>query len=156
MATITQRTCNTDRMNVYRLAARYLVAFGGLFWAAVVLAGAMKMNSSSIFEFKVVSPNLNTALAYSVTWIVVAALVFVVGLFYERIAAALLAIAAIGSIVFGATMNWESGMWIIMLFFIILPVAVSAVMYVLAAREQSLCDSGAPDMANQPPAQPAS
>jgi hypothetical protein len=149
---ITQRACNTDRMNVYRLAARYLVVFGGLFWAAVVLAGALRLNSSSIFEFKVVSPNLNTALAYSMVWIGVAALVFVVGFFFERIAAVLLILAAAGSIAFGAYMNWESGMWMIMLFFIIIPVLVSAAMYWLAAREQSLCDESATANTKKPAA----
>ena len=158
MATITQRTCNTDRMNVYRLAARYLVAFGGLFWAAVVLMGSMKLNSNSIFLFKPVSPNLDTALAYSVTWIAVAAAVFVIGLFWERVAAVLLVLAAAGSIAFGVVKSWEGGMWFIMLFFIIGPVITSAVLYWMAAREQSLCEGGASDSAKspvRPPAQPA-
>jgi predicted anti-sigma-YlaC factor YlaD len=147
---ITQRTCNTNRMNVYRLAARYLVLFGGLFWAAVVLMGALKLNSNSIFDFKPVSPSLDTALAYSMSWIVVAAVVFVIGLFWERIAAVLLVLAAVGSIAFGVYKGWESGMWIIMLFFIIGPVITSAVLYWMAAREQSLCEDTASAEARKP------
>ena len=147
---ITQRTCSTDRMNVYRLAARYLVAFGGLFWTAVVFAGAMKMNSSSIFGFVPTTPKFTTALAYSLVWILVALGVFVLGLFFERIAAILLIIAAVASIAFGAQQGWESGEWIIMVVFIIGPVLTAAVFYLLAAREQALCDDGGASSGGKP------
>jgi hypothetical protein len=153
---ITQRTCNTDRMNVYRLSARGLVLLGGVFWILVVLAGGMGLNSSSIFLFASTSQKFATALAYAMIWIAVTAVVFIVGLFYERIAAILLFVAAAGSIAYGVTMQWEAGLWYIVGLFIIVPIVVSAVLYLLAAREQTTCDIAGVDTRGKAPAEPAS
>lgn len=156
---ITQRTCNTDRLNAYRLAARAFVLGGAVFWTLVVFAGAIGWNSESIFLFAITGPDalqkFMAAFAAAFIWVVIAAAIFVVGLFYERIAAVLLAAAALGSIVYGAAMQWEAGLWYIVGLFIILPITISAVLYLLAAREQSACDAGAPEPARKAPAEPS-
>ena len=152
---ITQKTCNTDRMNVYRLAGRGFVLAGALFWVLVVFTGVMKMNSSSFFIFTAANTDkFASALAYAMIWVAVAAAVFIVGLFYERIAAILMVVAAVGAIIYGAAMQWETGLWFIVGLFIILPIAISATLYALAAREQSVCDLEGVDTRSKAPAEP--
>jgi hypothetical protein len=151
--TVAQRTCSTDRLNVYRLFARTFVLGGGVFWVLVVFTGTMGMNSEAIFLFtSASSEKFGMALAYAMIWVVVAAVVFVVGLFWERIAAILLGVAAVGSIAYGVALQWETGLWFIVGLFIILPIAIAATFYLLAAREQALCDSQGVDTRSKPPA----
>ena len=84
-------------------------------------------------------------------WIAIAAVIFIVGLFYENVAAILLAAAAVGAVVYGASMQWEPVLWFIVILFIILPIAISAILYVLAAREQAAEDAGGKDTAYHTP-----
>ena len=134
---ITQRTYNTDRMNIYRLGARAFVTGGAIFWTMVVLAGVLGANSEGWFRVAAGEPlpsKFTTALTYAFVWIAIAAVIFIVGLFYENVAAILLAAAAVGAVVYGASMQWEPVLWFIVILFIILPIAISAILYVLAAR----------------------
>ena len=148
---IAQRTYNTNRMNVYRLAARAFVLGGAIFWALIVVAGLMGANSEGWFLFAGSSQKFMTALTYSFVWIAIAAVIFVVGLFYERIAAILLFIAAGGAVYYGVDKVWEMPLWFVVGIFVILPILISAVLYLLAANEQSISDKGGSDTAYHPP-----
>jgi hypothetical protein len=67
-------------------------------------------------------------------------IVFVIGLFFENLAALLLALGAVGIIVWGALAGWTGGAWGAMAFLLALPMVISAIMYASAARMQKICN----------------
>lgn len=123
------RTCNTERMNVERIMARFMLILGGVFWVSMVWGAAW------VYQGAPFQKAAGGALIYAIA----IAVVFVVGLFYEYVAALLLALAAVGVVVYGLIMGWWAALWATMFFFFILPLLVSAVLYYMAAQMQKVC-----------------
>ncbi len=123
------RTCRTDTMNVQRILARVFVVIGGLFWVFMAWGAAWAYQGAPFTEA------LRGALFYAALLVVV----FVVGMYYEYIAAIILAAFAVGIVVWGVVSGWESGVWATMFFVTILPAMIAAVLYSLAARMQRIC-----------------
>lgn len=123
------RTCNTEVMNVQRIAARAFVIVGALFWVFMIWGAKWAYEGAPFTEA-----------AGSAALVAIAiAVLFIVGLFYEYLAALLLSVAALGVVVFGVIQAWEAGVWGTVLIFFIAPMIVAAVLYVLAARMQRIC-----------------
>lgn len=123
------RTCNTERMNVQRILARFMLVFGGIFWVSMAWGAAW------VYQGAPIEQALGGALIYAAA----IAVVFVIGLFYENVAALLLALAAVGVVVYGIIAAWWPALWGTMFFFFILPLLLSAVLYVMAAQMQRVC-----------------
>lgn len=127
------RTCNYNRMNMERVFARGFVIAGGIVWIAAVF-GAM----NAYLGKTVAVSTLNAAIPLAL-----AVVVFVVGWFYERLASAILAVASVGVIVWGMISGWEAGVWMSMGVALIAPMAVAALLYLLAAQTQTVCELSA-------------
>jgi len=123
------RTCNSETMNFQRILARFLVILGIIF--------TFWMGFGNQFAYK--GQPLGVATAYGLFFSGALIVIFVIGLFYENLAALLLLIGAIGMIVWGIVGQWTSGAWGAMTFLIILPMVVSAGLYYSAARMQKIC-----------------
>lgn len=124
------RTCRFEEMNIERIFARGFVVVGGLFWVA------MLFGASFAYQGKSLASSLGTALIP--LGVTVAA--FAVGWFYELLASALLAVSALGVIGWGLAMHWETGVWLIVGTFIIAPIVIAALLFLLAARMQNVCE----------------
>lgn len=124
------RTCNYDAMNTQRIFARGFVVAGGIFW---VFAAFGAMNA---YLGKTFAQSMMTALVP----LILAVVVFLVGWFYERLASAVLVVGTVGVIVWGLLGVWELGVWLTMGVFLIAPMAVSALLYLLAAQTQTVCE----------------
>ncbi len=132
------RTCNTERMNIARLLARIFLVIGGLIWAMMVFASntAAKYADLTYTLTEVIEAGFSALLPLSI-----AIFVFVVGLFYERLAALLLLLAAAGTVVFGFVMGWETPLlWVNVLLVVVSPLVIAAVLFLLAARTQRICE----------------
>lgn len=124
-----ERTCNTERMNIERLAARIFVAVGGLLWAAAAFGASFSYQGESLLD------SVGTAfLPLAATVIALA-----IGWFYEKLAALLLAIGAAGVIGFGVFAGWEAGVWFTMAAVLIAPMLIAALLFMLASRMQDIC-----------------
>jgi hypothetical protein len=66
-------------------------------------------------------------------------IVFVLGLYFEYVAAILLGLGAVGIIIWGSVAGWTSGAWGAMAFLLALPMVISAILYASAARMQEIC-----------------
>jgi len=123
------RTCNLETMNAQRIMARLFVIVGALFW------GFSAWGAKWAYEGAPFTEALSLALVFAGAIMVL----FVVGLFYENLAAVLAAIASVAVIVWGVIAGWETGVWSVMLFFFVLPLALAGALYYLAARMQKIC-----------------
>lgn len=124
------RTCKTEQLNFQRIMARFFVLLGIVFtfWMGF---GAQYTYSGQ---------PLAVATAYGLFFAGGLIVVFVLGLFYENAAALVLAIGAVGVIVWGIVAQWTGGAWGAMGFLIILPMVASAILYFMAASMQKVCD----------------
>jgi hypothetical protein len=132
------RTCNTERMNVARLIARVLVAIGGLIWILMFFASDTAARYADLtYTFsEVISAGVNALLP-----IVVSVGVFVLALYYERLAAVILFVAAALTIVWGVVAGWsEALIWTSMLVVVTLPLVVSGALFWVAANTQKACE----------------
>ena len=129
------RACKTERMNTQRIFARVFVVIGGLFWVFMIWGK----------EWVYADAPFTKALAGAFFYAVGIAALFIVGLFYEYVASALLTGGALALVVYGAIMGWESGVWAIVFFFFIVPMLIAAALYYLAARMQMICGVGVID-----------
>lgn len=123
------RTCNTETMNVQRILARAFVIVGALFW------GFAAWGAKWAYEGAPFTQALSYALAYAGSILVL----LVIGMFFENLAAVLLALASVGIVAAGVLVGWETGVWATMAFFFILPLVVAAILFALAARMQKVC-----------------
>lgn len=129
------RTCKTEQMNAQRILARSFVLIGGLFWVFMAWGKAWAYEGAPFTEA------MGGALIYAAG----IAAVFILGLFYEYVTAALLGVGAVAVIVFGLVVGWESGVWAIVFFFFVMPMLIAACLYYLAARMQTICGIGVID-----------
>jgi hypothetical protein len=125
-----QRTCNYERMNIYRLFAWAFTLGGGLFWTWVVF----DVNRGPFGQAVV------TSLAMAFPWLIVTFGAFILGLFFEQLTAALLFAAAGVTSIYGLVVRWEPGVWLQVGPWIILPMVIAAVLYLLAAQMQTTCE----------------
>lgn len=123
------RTCKAERMNVQRILARFFVVAGGLFWVSMAWGAAW------VYQGAPFQKAASGALIYAAAIVAV----FVLGLFFENLAALVLALAAGGVVAYGVVMGWETGVWATVFFFFIVPLLVAALLYFLAARMQKIC-----------------
>jgi hypothetical protein len=123
------RTCNMERMNASRILARSFVLIGGLFWVFMAWGRSWAYAGAPFTEA------LGGALIYAAG----IAVVYVLGLFYENLTAALLTAGAVAIVVVGIVMAWETGVWATVFFFFIVPMLIAATLYYLAARMQKIC-----------------
>jgi hypothetical protein len=125
------RTCKSEVMNAQRIGARVFVVLGGMFWVAMSWGAAWAYQGAPLTEA------LGGALIYAAA----IAAIFVIGLFYEYLTSAILAVGAVAIVVFGIVSGWETGVWATVFFFFILPMLIASALYFLAARMQKICTS---------------
>ena len=124
------RTCNYEVLNSERIGARLFVGLGGAVWILLTAGAAFVFPASA-----------GLARFYPALLVVGLAIVaFLLGLFYENLAAALLFAGAAGTIVWGALMGWEAGVWGIMAIFLIAPEIVAGLLFLMAAQMQKVCE----------------
>jgi len=123
------RTCNTETMNAQRILARSFVLIGGLFWVF------MSWGAKWAYQGAPLTEALGGALIYAAG----IAVIFIIGMFYENLAAVILVVGAVALVVFGIVGGWEVGVWATVFFFFIVPMLVAAALYFLAARMQKIC-----------------
>lgn len=111
---------------VERGVARAFVVLGGTFWSIATFAALYSYRESGAVE--AVLGAAVPAVACLVT--------LVLGWFYERLTAALLALGAIGVIAWGIIYQFEAGVWAIMTLALIGPMLTAAALFWLARREQ--------------------
>ncbi len=124
------RVCKSEAMNFERLGARVFVALGGLFWAAAVFG----MNFG--YQDKGVFVSGSSALIP----LAIALVALGVGWFYEKLASVLLLAGVVGAVVWGVAAGWEAGVWWVMAGVLVGPMAISALLFFLAARMQRICE----------------
>jgi len=131
------RTCSTDRLNVSRIAARILIVGGGLVWAVMLFAQASTQRYADLaYSFsEVTSAGVSALIPLAITVVV-----FVLCLYFERLAALVLFIGAAAVVVFGLIMGWEPLVWVSALVILALPMVISASLLLLAASTQRVCE----------------
>jgi len=115
-----------QRISIERGFARGFVLAGGLFWAVAAFAGA------SIFQLT----GMPAALLGAFIPLVATAATLIVGWYFERMTSVLLAVASVAVVVWGAVAGFEAGVWAIVTFALIGPMATASVLFWLARREQ--------------------
>ena len=103
---------------------------GGLFWVFMSWGAAWAYQGAPLTEA------LGGALIYAAG----IAAIFIVGMFYENLAAAILVVGALAIVVYGIVGSWETGVWATVFFFFIVPMLVASALYFLAARMQKICE----------------
>ena len=113
-----------DRLEIDELIVRGFVTIGIVIWTVAAL-GALLAGETAVFY------------GYGAFALVVLS-AFVIGLYDERIAALELTIVAGGLIAWGIVASWELGIWLMVGATLILPVAISAGMYMFAEHEEEV------------------
>lgn len=131
------RTCKTERMNVERIVARVFVILGGAFWVLMVMANTTTQKYANLIYDDV---NVAGVLGSALVPLIVVVIIFVVGLFYEYLAAAILFGGAAVTVGYGLFMGWETGIWVTAGLVLIAPMVVAGLLYLLAARMQKVCE----------------
>ena len=126
------RTCNYERANVQRLIARGVVLMG------VIVCGLAVLGVFTGMGYTTNTPMATAGLA--AIPMVIAIVVFIIGLFYEYLAAAILAVGAVLIGVWGLLAGWEPGSWMAMIVFVIGPMILSGALYWFAAQTQTVCE----------------
>jgi hypothetical protein len=125
------KSCNYERMNVQRLFAR-----------GVVLAGVVITGAAIFGAFARMGYTAQTPMAYAQTAAVpfaMAVIIFLVGLWFEVLAAALLGVGAVAIVAWGLIMGWEPNVWLVMASIVIGPMLFSGALYLLASQTQMVC-----------------
>ncbi len=131
------RTCSTDRINLSRLAARALIILGGLMWAIMAFAQSSTQKYADLtYTFSdIVNSGLNAIIPLLIT-----VAVFALALYYERLAAAVVLVAAAGFAIWGLVAGWETGVWVSAMVVLALPMVISGALLLLAASTQRVCE----------------
>lgn len=131
------RTCSTERINVSRILARTMIGVGGAIWAVMFFSAASVQRYSNLtYNFREVTSAGVTALLP----LVLTVAVFVLAMFYERLAAVVLFAGAAGVVVYGVIMGWEALLWASVLLALAVPMVVSGALLLLAASTQRVCE----------------
>jgi len=132
-------TYSADSANVERIIARVFVILGGLFW--VIMPAAAK--TEALYSDLVYNQTeLGDAVGSALIPLAFVVLVFVVGLFYERVAALILLAAAVATVVWGIVADWYGTggieLWMTVGVFLISPMLIAAILFLLASRTHEL------------------
>ena len=131
------RTCSTERVNVSRILARVMIAVGGAIWAVMFFSAATVQSYSNLtYSFR----DVTSAGVSSLIPLVLAIGVFVVAMFYERLAAVILFSGAAVVVVYGLVMGWEALLWASVLLALAAPMVISGALLLLAASTQRVCE----------------
>lgn len=130
------RTCSYERMNMERIAARLFVVLGGIFWV-FMLFGAGTGSGYSLGP--VSASDVTSAVGTAAIPLAFTVLVFVLGLFYERLTALLLVLVGAAVVVYGIVASWEAGVWLFALAVLVAPMLIAAALFWLAARMEQIC-----------------
>ncbi|MDT8433673.1 MAG: hypothetical protein RQ731_02805 [Anaerosomatales bacterium] len=130
------RTCNFERMNVERLFARAFVVIGGLLWTVMLFASE---TAAKYTNFTYTFDEVVTAMGSALLPLAASVLVFVVGLFYEKLTALILVLGAAGVVVWGVIAGWAAPLWVVMGIALIGPMLLAALLFLLASRMQMIC-----------------
>jgi hypothetical protein len=116
---------NLEHKNAERIFARGFTVLGGVFWVALAFAGPYVYGGQTVLSaFQTAIYPLGFTIA-----------VLVLGWFYERLAALMLVLGALGTIAWGLIWGgWEPFVWGIMLAFFVTPTVISAVLFFLAGN----------------------
>lgn len=128
------------RIAASRGVARAFVVAGGLFWSVASFAGLYSFQNTGV----------GAALLGAFYPLVAVLATLIVGWYYERVTAALLALASIAVVAWGVIFQFELGVWIIMVFALIGPMLTASALFFLARREQDafeIATSTAPKLA---------
>ncbi len=113
-----------SRIFLERGFARAFVIAGGVFWAAAAFAG--------LYSFRDAGP---TAFLGAAVPLLATIVTLVVGWYWERIAAIMLAVASVGAVYYGITAGFEAGVWMLVTVSLIGPMVTASVLFWLARRE---------------------
>jgi hypothetical protein len=128
------RTKNTGQLNIDRVFARLLVVFGGMFWIAAFFGGTTAANYR---EASYSLPELAQASTTALIPLAITIIVFVLAMYFERLTGVVLAVMAIGMLVWGGLAHWgEIGIWLTAVSVLVAPTAISGALFELAARRQ--------------------
>lgn len=114
------------RIAASRGVARAFVILGGLFWSVASFAGLYSFQNTGV----------GNALLGAFYPLAAVLATLIVGWYYERVTAALLALASVAVIAWGVIFQFETGVWMIMTFALIGPMMTAAVLFWTARREQ--------------------
>ena len=116
---------NRERKNTERIFARGFTLLGGVFWIVAAFAGPWAYGGQSL---------LTSMLRGGMYPLIFTVGVLTLGWFYERLTALVLALAALGTVVWGVIMQWSDPIvWAVMLSLFVAPTVVAAVLFYLAA-----------------------
>jgi hypothetical protein len=124
---------DAERKNAEHIAALLFTVVGGVFWITTALVGSqISLTTSPAAAFVDIAGKMGAfaPLVYTLA-------VLVIGYFQERIAALILALGAIGTIVWGFVAGWETNVWTIMLVFFVAPTIIAMVLFWLAGGKTS-------------------
>lgn len=124
-----------------RTLARAIVIAGSSFWVIAAFAGHYLSRSVTIESsiMTAAGPFLGTLVTLVVGWS------------HERLASMLLLVAAVAVVVWGLIYSWEPGLWAVMAYAVIAPLAVAAALFALAARAEDR-RTAATEQEDEPPA----
>jgi len=128
------------RVAVERGVARAFVVAGGIFWSIAAFTGLLTFQDTGV----------GAALLAAFYPLVAVLATLAIGWYFERATAALLWLASIGVVVWGVIYQFELGVWMIMAFTLIGPMATAATLFWLARRDQEayeLAISSQPELA---------
>ncbi len=116
----------TTVIAVERGVARAFVLLGGAFWSIAAFAG--------LYNFQ--ATGAQAALIAAAIPLVACAVTLIVGWYYERFTAALLAVASFAVIAWGVVYGFETGVWVLMGLSLIGPMATAGTLFWMARNEQ--------------------
>jgi len=131
------RTCNTERMNAARIVARVMIALGGMVWAIMFFSAASVQRYSNLTY---TLADISKAGVSSLLPLALTIGVFVLCMFYEKLAAVVLFVGAGAVVVWGVIAGLEPVMWASVLVALALPMVLSAALLLLAASTQRVCE----------------
>ena len=142
------RTRNTGQLNIDRVFARLFTIGGGIFWVTAMFTAGTVMKSYTNQPFTL--PELQQGAATAFTPLLLVVVVFVLGLFYERLTGILLVVAAIVMVIYGSLLHpitQELLLWVTAFAVLVLPSLIAAALFELAARRQEAQEAAAPKAA---------
>jgi len=128
------RAKDTGRVNVERILARSFVLLGGLFWT-LAFFGANTRASYTNFVYTL--PEVGRAATMALIPLAITVSVFVLGMYFERLAGVLLLLISAAMIAYGVV-NYlgEVVLWVTAVSVLVAPSAIAAILYLFAARTQ--------------------
>ena len=134
------RTKDTGQANVERILARTFVILGGMFWT-LAFFGVNTRASYATFVYTL--PEVARASMVALVPLALTVSVLVLGVYYERLAGVVLVLGAVAMLIYGAVLHLdEPVLWTTAISVLVAPAAVSAVLYLLAARRQEVQELG--------------